>query len=667
VVVEEVIVDGQVLAAGGPVTVPAGRQRYEFHYTATSLRAPEKVRFKYKLEGQDEDWVDAGTRRVAYYTSVPPGPHTFRVIAANEDGLWNDTGAAFAFRQKPRFHETWWFYLLSAAWLALALGIAYRARVHRLVRREQELMVLVEERTRDLRVAQEKISRLLASSPGASESIPAWSRSLANDIAAAVGVERIGLWEVDHDTLSPLSDSGLRAPSVAELRSLVSAGSPALVDWEDGTLLPMTGSNGELLGALAISGRSRAWGETERRLLAGLAHQLAGALEMSRMRRQLAAAEERQAVSRREMQAAGIATLQMCPSCGRCYPHTAASCDDCDVPLESPRPLPLVLLDRYRLLRVLGQGGMGMVLAAHDQKLERDVAIKLIRPEHFGRPDLRERFEREARTVARISHDGVIALYDTGELADGTAFLVMEMLHGCDLGALLRVFGRGQPRQVASLVRQGCSALAAAHRAGVVHRDIKPENVFLVDDPPGFKVKVLDFGLAKSMTLEQGLTQTGMVVGTPRYMAPEQLRGEDSDARADVYSFAAVCYEALVGLRAVAGEELAAILINVLSAVPAPVSSLLSGIPPAVDVVFDSAFAKDHTRRLSNIEYWGASLAELLETAPDDPTIAGWPASHGAFARLGEAVARAGGSLKPPSALREAATAPHISGGHDRT
>jgi serine/threonine protein kinase len=218
----------------------------------------------------------------------------------------------------------------------------------------------------------------------------------------------------------------------------------------------------------------------------------------------------------------------------------------------------------------------------------------------------------------------VISLHDSGELEDGTAFLVMEKLTGSDLGAVLRSRGRGTPAQVAVLVREGCAALGAAHRAGVVHRDVKPENIFLVDAPGGFLVKVLDFGLAKSMTIEKGLTQTGMMVGTPRYMSPEQVRGEDVDAGTDIYSFAAVCYEALTGRKAVSGGDLARILINVCSDVASVPSSIVPGLPPDLDPVFASALSKDRARRPRDIEGWGAGATRILERLRPDPGARGW-------------------------------------------
>ena len=387
------------------------------------------------------------------------------------------------------------------------------------------LFYFVRERDRAvglLREAQEKISRLLEASPGVSETVPQWSRTVAEEIAAAVGAEAIGIWELAKEQLTPVWDGGLEAPSGDELAIHAGETGPGSTERAGRILVPVAGIGGERCGVLVVSGKASAWRESDRRLVAGFAHQLGAAIDMTRLRRQLAASEERRVATRREMHERGVATLQICPVCERCYDHTATVCAGDGARLEAPRTLPYRLLGRYRFLRVLGQGGMGTVLAAHDEKLGREVAVKLIRPEHFNDPDRLHRFEREAQSVARIQHAGVIALYDSGEVEDGGAFLVMEKLTGCDLALLVRNHGRGTTRQVAELVRQGCSALGAAHRAGIVHRDIKPENIFLVEELGGFRVKVLDFGLAKSMAFEEGLTRTGVVMGTPAYMSPSR-------------------------------------------------------------------------------------------------------------------------------------------------
>ena len=192
---------------------------------------------------------------------------------------------------------------------------------------------------------------------------------------------------------------------------------------------------------------------------------------------------------------------------------------------------------------------MGTVFEAWDEKLDRLVAVKVVKPEQLQNPTVRRRFVQEAHAIAAIRHPNVVDLFDSGELGDGSMFLVMERLHGRDLADLHRLSGCGTPAQVAALLRQGAAALGAAHRAGIVHRDIKPENVFLCREGVGFRVRLLDFGLAKRVDGDRKLTQSGLIVGTPAWMAPEQVSGREVDERTDVYSFAAVCYLALVGPR----------------------------------------------------------------------------------------------------------------------
>ena len=478
-----------------------------------------------------------------------------------------------------------------------------------------------------LQDAQEQISRLLQAAPNASESLLQWSRSLAGEIAAAVGAEAIGIWELEREVLTPVSDCGLPPPAVDDLKPSSPGAQLIPMAGGGGTLVPVTGMSGEVCGALVVAGRGVVMGETERRLVVGFAHQLGAALDVGRIRRQLAAAEERRAARRRELNERGIATLQICPRCQRCFDDSTTECTFDGGRLESPRTLPYRLMDRYRFLSVLGEGGMGTVFAARDEKLDRDVAVKLIRAEHFNNSELRQRFEREAHAVARIQHPGVIALYDSGETEDGTAFLVMERLEGSSLAHVLSRYGPGTAAQVAALLRQGSAALAAAHRAGVVHRDIKPANIFLVGEPAGFRVKVLDFGVAKTMAVDMGLTRTGAVIGTPSYMSPEQVRGDDVDARSDLYSFAAVCYEALTGQKVVTGADFGQVVMNVLASKPMAISELLPGLPHELDDSFASALVKDRTARESDIERWGSHAATLLESVAADTKASGWPAT----------------------------------------
>ena len=384
----------------------------------------------------------------------------------------------------------------------------------------------------------------------------------------------------------------------------------------------MEGPSGEILGGMVLSGPFH-WGDSERRLVSVFAAQLGAILELQKTRRNLTAARQQQAQTRDSLREKGVALLQICPLCRRCYDESTQHCAWDEAELESPRVLPYVVQERYQLVRLLGEGGMGLVFEAKDLRLGREVALKLIKPELYGLQEIRARFTQEAKALASIEHPGVISIYDSGELEDGSAFMVMELLKGVDLGTLLARHGPGTPAQVARLLRQGGAGLAAAHRAGVIHRDIKPANIFLTALVDSFQVKILDFGLAKPLAAEGGVTQTGMVVGTPQYMSPEQVRGLSLDARSDVYAFAANGYEALSGRRLIVPNAVADVFSLIARGEHQALAELVPGLPPRVDEAFASALSVDPKARPWDIEAWVLSFVMDLETMA--PQRLGWP------------------------------------------
>jgi serine/threonine protein kinase len=281
------------------------------------------------------------------------------------------------------------------------------------------------------------------------------------------------------------------------------------------------------------------------------------------------------------------------------------------------------LKDRYRFTRLLGQGGMGMVLEAQDEQLGRHVAIKLLRADLFNSPSARLRFQAEARSLVQIEHPGVVTVFDSGILEDGTLYLVMERLAGLDLGTILQFYGPGTPRQVARLARQGAQALEAAHQAKIVHRDIKPQNLFLVPSGEGFNTKILDFGVARVLDADVRLTQTGYLIGTPANMAPEQFLGREADARSDFYAFASVAYETLLGRRLVEALDLSEVIRCALEEAPLPPTWLAPWLPPEVDALFAAALDKDPGRRPASLTDWAHRLGACLDVL--EGTVAGWP------------------------------------------
>jgi len=236
----------------------------------------------------------------------------------------------------------------------------------------------------------------------------------------------------------------------------------------------------------------------------------------------------------------------------------------------------------------------------------------VIKSEIYNQEAMRLRFEREARAVARIEHPGVVAIFDYGEIEDGSLYIVMEWLRGLDLARVLQLQGAGRPRDVAALLRQAGAALEAAHRSQLVHRDIKPANIFLTAAPGGFVVKILDFGVAKELSRDAKATQTGFIIGTPRFMSPEQLLGKPVDARSDIYSLAAVVFQALTGERLVRAEDFAQVLVEVINQEPPRVSAILAQAPKELDQLFGQALAKDADQRPENVEEWAIELADAL-------------------------------------------------------
>jgi hypothetical protein len=242
--------------------------------------------------------------------------------------------------------------------------------------------------------------------------------------------------------------------------------------------------------------------------------------------------------------------FEECPQCGTCYDSNSTRCEKEGARLV-PVILPRLLQQRYHLERRLGRGGMGTVYAASDISLERKVAVKVIREDLVGSGEAAERFRQEARAAASFAHPNVVTVYDFGVAAGTRAFLVMEILQGLTLREKLHIQKRFTPVEMLNILDEVGAALGAAHRRHLVHRDIKPENIFLVTVESGAVAKVLDFGLAKfvsNCTEERTVdTAPGAVLGTLRYMSPEQRRGKEAHHSWDLWALAVVSYEMLTG------------------------------------------------------------------------------------------------------------------------
>ena len=273
-----------------------------------------------------------------------------------------------------------------------------------------------------------------------------------------------------------------------------------------------------------------------------------------------------------------------------------------------------LLAGKYRVEKVLGFGGMGVVVSAFRGDLEQRVAVKFLSQAAAERPDAAERFRREARAAAKIRSEHVARVLDVGTLDTGLPYMVMEFLEGNDIAEELRRLGRLPLLEAVEFVLQAIEALAEAHAAGVVHRDLKPGNLFLAQRADGTRrVKVLDFGISKALTgtsvEELSLTKTAALIGSPLYMAPEQMRSaKDVDTRADIWSLGAMLYEMLTGEPPYTGESIPQLCAALLHDDPIPLRQHRPEIPEGLEVAVLRCLMKDRDHRFPNVFELGRAL-----------------------------------------------------------
>ena len=261
---------------------------------------------------------------------------------------------------------------------------------------------------------------------------------------------------------------------------------------------------------------------------------------------------------------------------------------------------------QYQIESLLGQGGMGSVFRALDRTLHRAVAIKVISGDVALNPELKGRFLMEARTVAKLRHPNIVAVYSAGE-ADGLLYFVMELVPGESLRDLLVREGKVEPQRAEKILHELAMALDYAHANGIVHRDVKPENI-LLDRDTG-RAMLTDFGVARALENSGNMTGTGMILGSPRYMSPEQATGEATiDGRSDLYALALVGYEMFTGKPVVDSGNVAGMLVKHLTETPKPLAQAVPEAPEGSAVAIDRALAKDRDKRWAT----GREMAEVV-------------------------------------------------------
>ena len=311
-----------------------------------------------------------------------------------------------------------------------------------------------------------------------------------------------------------------------------------------------------------------------------------------------------------------------CPQCGTVYEPEQRFCPRDGAALRAPNAasdlVGEVIADRYLITRKLGEGGMGQVYLAEHVRMGRQSAVKVMNPGMVHDADAVSRFNREASNASRINHPNVAAIYDFGETSDGLIYLAMEYVDGEPLTKLIATHGALAPARAGEIVRQAGEALAVAHELGIVHRDLKPDNIMITRNRDGSDcVKVVDFGIAKAASSDaQKVTKTGLVIGTPEFMSPEQLAGDPLDGRSDIYALALVAFNMLTGALPFPSETVQESMIMRLTDRPRTLVEMRADVawPAEVQLVLDRALARDAKERYTSAAEFGRDLARATAT-----------------------------------------------------
>ncbi|HKS06749.1 MAG TPA: protein kinase [Gemmatimonadaceae bacterium] len=319
-----------------------------------------------------------------------------------------------------------------------------------------------------------------------------------------------------------------------------------------------------------------------------------------------------------------MSDVKICPTCGSEYPVSERFCPRDGTALRSQSGgadlVGTVIADRYHVIKKLGEGGMGAVYLAEHVKMGRKSAIKVMNPGTTENADAIARFNREASNASRMNHPNICAIYDFGETSEGLIYLAMEFIEGDALTKLIETNGALAPARAASILHQTADALQVAHDYGIVHRDLKPDNIMIARGRDNADVvKVVDFGIAKAHTSDaQKVTKTGLVVGTPEYMSPEQLAGDKLDGRSDIYSLALVGFNMLTGTLPFPSTSAQESMIMRLTDAPKTLMDMRPNVawPPQLQAVMDKALSRDANARYQKAADFGREFSMAIDAMP---------------------------------------------------
>jgi hypothetical protein len=498
---------------------------------------------------------------------------------------------------------------------------------------------------------QEQVLLALVDDIRTHDSLTDLSRMVSDRLGATLHPERLYLvyrrlegrdFAVEYSSAG--SSSGLRIPEDAALVRVMEARAGALEPADEAAglppeeqewlarlgvrlIVPMLTAEGRLVGLILLGEKKSEvpYGRDDRRLLQALAAQIAIVYENTALKRRVAREEQtrREVLSR--LGGEDVNLVKECPQCGLCADAVNETCSADGSTLVLTLPVERTVDGKYRLERVLGTGGMGAVYEASDVRLGRRVALKILLARNFGNAAALRRFEREAHAAARLRHPNIVTVHDYGALGSEGAYLVMELLRGTTLRAEIDREGALPPAAAAELFDQILEGVEAAHAAGVIHRDLKPDNVLVTRDRQGRRIaKILDFGLAKLSFGEppdpKSLTVPGTVLGTLKYMSPEQLSGEPTDERTDIFSVGVLVAEALTGRHPFVAPTTASVVTGILQE-PFRLQGEETGVRD-LDRVLQRCLAKNRADRFASVAEARRELVPAIRACPPFPGVA---------------------------------------------